>query len=391
MRRGLPIFTERLVPVVADQAERPRHSAVDWILASVVVGKDVREKRAIYLEKDTVQRHAVKSLDVRVLFQFTKHNLDQPPDAVDQPDLQGIKFVVRQCCEINFVVIIVVHDGDFPILPSHRSQFDVLVSDPYLFAIWLFVFEVVDSLHDFVFRIVFERCDEVHIVVLHTSKPTVIDVALIEDENHRVEVLVDLDVAGEDGKRVRFRIIRTSDKRTEWMFHGWIESSGSMQFDSTIFGTNDELVVAGVDDERRSEWKTCGIAADDLAVPKVFEAFASDSGRMVQRTLLKDSGRQVDDRLVGSARGQFREVTLADRFEIGVDIGLLSEIFECVRISDAQPETDFDVFEKINAIRMKTDIVSSGDFLAVDFVEQRGESINDAILCTTAERRSADC
>ncbi|EMA43634.1 hypothetical protein C449_13782 [Halococcus saccharolyticus DSM 5350] len=164
-----------------------------------------------------------------------------------------------------------------------------------------------------------------------------------------------------------------------------------MQFDSTIFGTNDELVVAGVDDERRSEWKTCGIAADDLAVPKVFEAFASDSGRMVQRTLLKDSGRQVDDRLVGSARGQFREVTLADRFEIGVDIGLLSEIFECVRISDAQPETDFDVFEKINAIRMKTDIVSSGDFLAVDFVEQRGESINDAILCTTAERRSADC
>jgi hypothetical protein len=59
---------------------------------------------------------------------------------------------------------------------------------------------------------------------------------------------------------------------------------------------------------------------------------------MVQGRMLEDSGRQVGDRLEGSARGQFREMTLADWFEISVDISLLGEIFERVRIRDPQPE-----------------------------------------------------
>ncbi|WP_206536674.1 hypothetical protein [Halococcus thailandensis] len=71
---------------------------------------------------------------------------------------------------------------------------------------------------------------------------------------------------------------------------------------------------------------------------------------MIQRGMLKDSGRQFGDRLGRATRGQFRAVTLADWFEIGVDISLLSEVFECVRISDAQPETDFDVFKKVDSV-----------------------------------------
>ncbi|WP_222913832.1 hypothetical protein [Natrinema sp. SYSU A 869] len=110
------------------------------------------------------------------------------------------------------------------------------------------------------------------------------------------------------------------------------------------------LVVAGIDDERRSEWETSCVTADDLSFTKLFEPFTSDPHRMVQRWLLENSGRQFGDRLEGPARGQFREVALADRFEIGIDIGLLSEVFKRVRIVDAQSEPDFDVFEKVDPL-----------------------------------------
>jgi hypothetical protein len=202
---------------------------------------------------------------------------------------------------------------------------------------------------------------------------------------------VDLDIAGEDGKRVRLGIICSGDERSEWLLHGGIEPSGSMELDAAILGTNDDLVVAGIDDERRPEWETCRVTANDLAFAELFEPFAGDSSRMIQGWMFEDSGRQFGDRLSRSAGGQFREVTLADRFEIGVDIGLLSQVFECVRIGDSQSETDFDVFEKIDPVQMKADIIPSGDFLAVDFVEQRGELLTDAVLHTAIDCRSADC
>lgn len=96
-----------------------------------------------------------------------------------------------------------------------------------------------------------------------------------------------------------------------------------------------QYAVAGIDDERRSEWETSCVTADNVAFTELFESFAGDPGRMVKRRMLKDSGRQFGDRLKGLASGQFRGVALADRFEVGVHIGLLSEIFERVRVVDA--------------------------------------------------------
>ncbi|WP_275039314.1 hypothetical protein [Halococcus thailandensis] len=39
----------------------------------------------------------------------------------------------------------------------------------------------------------------------------------------------------------------------------------------------------------------------------------------------------------------------------------------------------------------EANLIPSDDFLAVDFVEQRGKSINDTVLHTAIECRSADC
>lgn len=164
-----------------------------------------------------------------------------------------------------------------------------------------------------------------------------------------------------------------------------------MELDATIFGTNDDLIVAGIDDEHRPKRETSCVTADDLSFTELFEPFASDSGRMVLGQMLKDSDRRTGDRLGRSARDQFREVALADRFEVSVDISLLSEVFERVWIGDAQPKTDFDVFEKIDAVRMEANIVPSGRFLAVDVVEQRGEFLTEVILHTAVECRSVDC
>lgn len=113
-----------------------------------------------------------------------------------------------------------------------------------------------------------------------------------------------------------------------------------MELDAAIFGTNDDLVVETADDECRSEREVGRVTADNLALTEMFEAFASDSSRMVQGWKLKDRGHQVGDRSEGSTCGQFRAVPLADRFESGVDIGLLREVFESVRISDPQPKPD---------------------------------------------------
>ncbi|EMA56117.1 hypothetical protein C451_04114 [Halococcus thailandensis JCM 13552] len=135
------------------------------------------------------------------------------------------------------------------------------------------------------------------------------------------------------------------------MVASWLDRAGR-QYGVLCHRLSDEQRArrGGVDDERRSKWETCSIAANDLAVTEAFKVFASDSRRMIQRGMLKDSGRQFGDRLGRATRGQFRAVTLADWFEIGVDISLLSEVFECVRISDAQPETDFDVFKKVDSV-----------------------------------------
>ena len=80
-----------------------------------------------------------------------------------------------------------------------------------------------------------------------------------------------------------------------------------------------------------------------------------------------------------STVGEPREMTLADWFEVVTNVGLLVEIIEGLRIMNSQESAYLGVFFEVDAVRVDTNTVFIGDFLAVDFVEQLGESIDDAI------------
>lgn len=72
------------------------------------------------------------------------------------------------------------------------------------------------------FRKVRKEGDEVHAAVLQAGKPSIIDVPLVEHENHRVEVLVNLDIGNEDRQRICFKIVCWGNERTERVFECWI-------------------------------------------------------------------------------------------------------------------------------------------------------------------------
>ena len=72
-------------------------------------------------------------------------------------------------------------------------------------------------------------------------------------------------------------------------------------------------------------------------------------------------------------------MTLADWFEAVTDVSLLIEIIEGLRIVNSQESAYLGVFFEIDAVRVDANTVFSGDFLAVNSVEQLGKSIDDAI------------
>jgi hypothetical protein len=121
------------------------------------------------------------------------------------------------------------------------------------------------------------------------------------------------------------------------------------------------------------------VESNDPAVTDVFELEADIAGGMVELWKLEDSVRQIGERFPWSSVGKSREMTLADWFEVVTDVSLLIEIIEGLRIVNSQESAYLGVFFEVDAVRVDANTVFSGDFLAVDYVEQLGESIDNTI------------
>jgi hypothetical protein len=152
-----------------------------------------------------------------------------------------------------------------------------------------------------------------------------------------------------------------------------------MESETAVFRSQLVEIIVDLHEHGGPNRKVGLIESNAPAIGDVFELEADIAGSVVELWKLEDSVRQIGERFPRSSVGEPGEMTLADWFEAVTDVGLLVEIIEGLRIVNSQESAYLGVFFEADAVRVDANTMFSGDFLAVDYVEQLGESTDDAI------------
>src|SRR5699024_2381070 len=82
--------SQRLIPVRPDFLDCTRHATLDRVALAQPLHEHVSNQRTEQLKQHSVKRFRVEILNVQILFEFTKQNLDHCPEGVDTDHVNGI-------------------------------------------------------------------------------------------------------------------------------------------------------------------------------------------------------------------------------------------------------------------------------------------------------------
>jgi len=146
-----------------------------------------------------------------------------------------------------------------------------------------------------------------------------------------------------------------------------------------VFGAEFVEIVIDLHEQGCPKWEIGLIESNDPPVTDLLKLETNISRGVVELWQLEDRVRQRGERLPRASRGQPREMTLANGFDAVTYVGLLVEVIKCLWIDDSQQYTNFDVFLKIDPVRVDSNAILVSNRLAADIVEQRGESVDDTV------------